>query len=110
MRASRGASNEFVCKPSAVLAVQAFASFAGALAADGGHTETLMSCGRLYKVHPPPPPLPSLQVYPQDIASLLRRRASCVCIIAMRCNPTMLHVSSDILKPEAETRLGIWGM
>ena len=29
--------------------MQAFASFASALAADGGHLETLMSCGRLYK-------------------------------------------------------------
>jgi len=28
---------------------QAFASFASALAADGGHLETLTSCGRLYK-------------------------------------------------------------
>lgn len=29
--------------------LQAFASFASALAADGGHLETLTSCGRLYK-------------------------------------------------------------
>jgi cytochrome c-type biogenesis protein CcmH/NrfG len=29
--------------------MQAFASFASALAADGGHLDTLMSCGRLYK-------------------------------------------------------------
>lgn len=29
--------------------LQAFASFASALAADGGHQETLTSCGRLYK-------------------------------------------------------------
>jgi cytochrome c-type biogenesis protein CcmH/NrfG len=33
----------------AMLHMQAFASFASALAADGGHLETLMSCGRLYK-------------------------------------------------------------